>query len=491
MSTWTIHTGKVEEVELPKEHFHAILCDPPYELGFMGRNWDKSGVAFNPATWARLAESLLPGGFGMAFASSRGWHRLACAIEDAGLIIHPSIFDWRSGREIEVPGMLGWGFGSGFPKATRIDTQVDAAAGVERGVVGEGAAFGRGSLRNRSRVELGYRPTELNPGGGRVLITAPATELAAAWEGHRYGLQAMKPAIEPIIVFQKPYRGKPVDCITATGAGALNIDAGRIGVEDVSYARNCSGDRGHAENRSRDMEFAMGCGSASDLGRWPANFCMDEEAARRIDEQTGELSSGMMAAGTQRQNLMGYSGTMPAVTHEDTYGDSGGASRFFHVHDWSHEVAEQLEAADPVGYFAKAGRGERDAGLSGPKRPMLWSSGTQNPGSFQAEGTDRSARNPHPTVKPIALTRWLASLLLPPDRYAPRRLLVSFAGSGSEMIGGLLAGWEEITGVEMGADHVAIAEARLKFWAARKHKPVKVAKAKEAPAGQMDLLAHG
>ena len=102
--------------------FHALLCDPPYELKFMGKDWDASGIAFDKDTWEALAAHLYPGAFGMAFASARGWHRLAVAIEDAGLRIHPSIF--------------GWSYGSGFPKATKIDTQVDKAAGAEREVVG-------------------------------------------------------------------------------------------------------------------------------------------------------------------------------------------------------------------------------------------------------------------------------------------------------------------------------------------------------------------
>ena len=74
------------------------------------------------------------------------------------------------------------------------------------------------------------------------------------------------------------------------------------------------------------------------------------------------------------------------------------------------------------------------------------------------------ARNSHPTVKPIDLTRWLATLLLPPEEYAPRRILVPFSGSGSEMIGASLAGWEEIVGIEMEEEYVEIAEARLKHW---------------------------
>ena len=104
--------------------FHAMLCDPPYELGFMGKDWDRSGIAFQPKTWAALARHLYPGAFGMAFASARGWHRLACAIEDAGLVIHPSIFNWHNGETYEI-GMRGWSCGSGFPKATKISSQID------------------------------------------------------------------------------------------------------------------------------------------------------------------------------------------------------------------------------------------------------------------------------------------------------------------------------------------------------------------------------
>src|SRR3990167_7390745 len=111
--------------------FHALLCDPPYHLqsivkrfgkegsaeakggpykrtarGFMGQQWDGGDVAFRSDTWITLAKVLFPGAFGMAFASARGWHRLAIAIEDAGYIIHPTIF--------------GWLYSQGFPKATRI-----------------------------------------------------------------------------------------------------------------------------------------------------------------------------------------------------------------------------------------------------------------------------------------------------------------------------------------------------------------------------------
>ncbi|GAH08560.1 unnamed protein product, partial [marine sediment metagenome] len=143
------------------------------------KKWDGGDIAYRPATWAALARHLHPGGFIMAFASSRGWHRLAVAIEDAGLVIHPSIFGWVTGQ--------------GFPKATRIDTQVDKAAGAEREVVGP---------HPNDRKTHGAIPYGGKTGDGSGVVTAPATPLAQAWQGHRYGLQAMKPALEPIIVAQ-------------------------------------------------------------------------------------------------------------------------------------------------------------------------------------------------------------------------------------------------------------------------------------------------
>ena len=149
--------------------FHAMLLDPPYGLAFMGASWDDFGrtkpyearseegyghkgilkgygrggtaedrrkfhaksmqgyEAFMREAFTALARHLLPGAFVMAFASSRGYHRLACAMEDAGLILHPSIFNYRTGETVDVPSLLGWSQGAGFPKATQISSQVDDA----------------------------------------------------------------------------------------------------------------------------------------------------------------------------------------------------------------------------------------------------------------------------------------------------------------------------------------------------------------------------
>jgi site-specific DNA-methyltransferase (adenine-specific) len=455
----------------PDGLFHAVLCDPPYELGFMGKDWDASGIAFNPETWRRIGEHLHPGAFLMAFASSRGWHRLACAIEDAGFIIHPTIF--------------GWSFGSGFPKATRIDRAVKANGEGEREIANYG-------MKNRC-TKCGKPFFSGNP----CLCPKPKSEHPFA--GHRYGLQALKPAVEPIIVAQKPYSGKPVDCITRTGAGALAIDAGRIGTDaGWSYPNGAGGNGFHGGvGRAPDGSRTEACASTG--GRWPANFILlDEEAAAALDRQSA--AAGMHSAGCAKEHdrprgqavSTSFGGGQDG-TNGGRYGDTGGASRFF------YNVQSQLDAADPIRYQAKASRSQREEGLLG-KAPCRKCGGLNSlthiekrnkaksgmermnrknaeqdyrPNDYVKEGEIEEVevdcvRCDHPTVKPIDLARYLATLLLPPADYAPRRILVPFSGVGSEMIGAMLAGWEEVVGIEQDAEYAEIARLRLAHWSANK-----------------------
>lgn len=486
--------------------FHACLCDPPYELGFMGKRWDGSGVSFRPETWARIGEHLYPGAFLFAFAGSRTYHRIACAIEDAGFILHP---------------MIGMVCGAGFPKATRIDTQIDRAAGAEREVMG---------VAPTSRPNTNVDEQVLNWGGhghGKVqMLTVPATPLAASWAGHRYGLQSLKPALEPIICAQKPYAGKPVDSIVATGAGALWVDGARVaGTWERDSLTRCDMNGGryiHGKSGGLPCE-PQTCHPA---GRWPPNFALSHlpECKRvgtkrvaasvggvkgksgfaqgyesgeyrryaadadgletvdawdcapgcpvaALDAEVGERPAG--TAVRHRGVVAGmYGPAHPAGTPDMTYGDRGGPSRFFPRFDYALERLESLEL--PFKYTAKSSRRERDAGLGGwEAREAASTSNGGVPGRAMTVGaaslrgkakSPSPQRNTHTTVKPLALTRWLATLLLPPPEYAPRRILVPFAGSGSECIGAGLAGWEEVVGVEMEAEYAEIARARLAHW---------------------------
>lgn len=306
-------------------------------------------------------------------------------------------------------------------------------------------------------------------------IIAPATPLAQTWAGHRYGLQALKPALEPIIVFQRPYDGRLVDCITRTGAGALNIDGGRIRKEE---------DTGRPQGT---MPHPMDWGNKSDpgevyrteshpAGRWPANLvlthhpdcngsCVDGCPVKAMGEQSGSQPSNGRKGESGNGKKAGLFGL--GSERQETYFDSGTAARFFFQADWAAEVAEQLANADPVFYQAKAGRKERDAGLDGfgiTQKPGARPDSKDLSGKFPDHDHREVGRNPHPTIKPLALARYLAGLLLPPAAYAPRRILIPFAGSGSEMIGAFQAGWEEVLGIEREASYVEIARARLAHW---------------------------
>jgi site-specific DNA-methyltransferase (adenine-specific) len=421
--------------------FHAIICDPPYELGFMGKKWDSSGVAFQKETWASISRHLHPGGFGMAFASTRGFHRMAVAIEDAGLTIHPVI--------------MAYGFGSGFPKATRIDRKVDKDLGLEQEVI---------EVEDRYNVPSGIVDAGRNK---RVRIqrkiTRATSEKAKQWEGHRYGLQALKPALEPVIVFQKSYDGKPVDSIVKTGAGAINVDGGRVGTE----ARwNKSAGNKNLDNRytvtpiSKHSEVE----GRECIGRWPANLILTYPEDRK-DEVVGAFPGNVRGAVPGTQKKQGQSGSTGGVTYSsDKFGyqkisgfkeEVGSAARFFY-----NAVHEQIDEADPLYYTAKPSRRERDAGTEGSEQIKQ----CMTPRAAGQTVLEIMRGNIHPTVKPINLIKYLTTLLLPPVEYAPRRIMVPFAGSGSEMIGAMLAGWEDVVGIERESEYVEIARKRIEHW---------------------------
>jgi site-specific DNA-methyltransferase (adenine-specific) len=142
-------------------------------------------------------------------------------------------------------------------------------------------------------------------------------------------------------------------------------------------------------------------------------------------------------------------------------------TELFHTADWALEVAEQIDRADSMFYAPKAGRTERNAGLDelpDKVRHRVNSGGLEN----EPRWAPTIAKNNHPTVKPMKLTEYLARILCPPVLSGiERRLLVPFCGSGSEMIGGILAGWDHVYGIEASAEYIAIAEARLTYWMGR------------------------
>ncbi len=471
---------------------------------------------------------LKPGGHALVFGGTRTYHRLASGLEDAGF---------------EIRDTLAWMFGQGFPKSLDVGRAIDNVQGTDGAWRAEDHP-GRSGARDASVLakegslrigQLNHRSDD-NPEGLRH-VYEPGSPEGQAWDG--WGT-ALKPAFEPIVLARKPIPTTVARNVLEHGTGALNIDGCRIEFQ---------GDDDEAESKEKNRHADFGSGPRENAvygaderargehgnydppGRWPANVllghspecvpvgvrevasdghypaarpnssigetqfggfegqddlderstrgeqvevweCVPDCPVRLLDEQTGERGGGYATRGeSQDGHVFGFGNDRGDEPRG--YGDSGGASRFF--------------------YCAKVSRAERSAGLDAfAARDLNWSSGDANPGSFQSEGTERAARNHHPTVKPIALMRWLIRLVTPPGGL----VVDPFMGSGSTGCAAALEGMRFL-GIERETDYALIAEARIRFWVEHGEETLDVV-ARHAAAdrvrdaiaetGQLDLL---
>ena len=437
--SYTLHIGNNLDIlpTLPDNSVDSIVTDPPYELGFMGKKWDNSGIAYSVELWAQCLRVLKPGGYLLSFGGTRTWHRVAVAIEDAGFDVRDSI---------------AWMYGSGFPKSLDVSKAIDKAAGAEREVVDtvvspfkidNGAAEAEYSFMHGTTTmnEKGYRITE---------ITAPATPEAQQWEG--WGT-ALKPAFEPIVVARKPLIGTVAENVLTHGTGALNIDGSRIGTTD-----NLNGGAYAAEGKDRNDGWGMQRGQAGDSqqpsGRWPANVILDEYSAELLDEQSGISKSGKIGVTRQAEssNVNTYGKGIGALSGQSRgdFGDKGGASRFFYVAKASKR--DRNEGLDDIEGKEIGGKGN---GLA--RTCAVCGASIMNP----CDCPDRTFVNPtrqnfHPTVKPTDLMRYLIKLVTPPGGV----VLDPFTGSGSTGKAAILEGFRFI-GCELTEDYIPIIEGRL------------------------------
>ncbi|KKK70324.1 hypothetical protein LCGC14_2925140, partial [marine sediment metagenome] len=373
---------------------------------------------------------LKPGGTALIFAGSRTQHRMACNVEDAGFILKDCIM---------------WLYGSGFPKATDISKQLDK--GISRKVIGKKKGTYADIRRDEKTGQDGLHggiATE-RP---RVesYITEPTTSEAKLWNGWKS--HGLKPAYEPILVAMKPNDGTYANNALKHGVAGLNIDGGRIGTEKLSYTSTFKRmiDKNIKQGyRPSTMKGSGGEVSKVVTGRFPANIILEcicdnvvegevkgtkqsfkandykDETKNTpfkrgdfkgrgtektqihtnpncpcyiLDKQSGELKSGFMKKGTPRKmsanpNKNTYMEWKPDKVANDTFGDRGGASRFF--------------------YIAKASKTERNLGCEelGEKKV---SDGREKEAdnAYQRGKTLRS--NTHPTVKPLKLMEYLCTL---------------------------------------------------------------------------------
>jgi DNA modification methylase len=246
---------------LPECSIDAVVTDPPYELGFMGKSWDKSGIAYSIELWREVLRVLKPGGHMLAFGGTRTYHRMACAIEDAGF---------------EIRDQLQWLNGSGFPKSLNISKAIDKAAGAKREIIGKSDS-------------KGIRPGQGNYIGDHYQcdgydVTIPSTPDAIKWDG--WGT-ALKPANEPICLARKPLSEKTVAAnVLKWGTGAINVDGCRIGTDEKLGRKMSKPSLFVHKIATPYVDNSRG------LGRFPANILLDESAAAMLDEQSGENSRG-------------------------------------------------------------------------------------------------------------------------------------------------------------------------------------------------------
>lgn len=372
MSAQIIHGNSLNELPyLADGSIDAIITDPPYELGFMGKKWDSSGIAYNVTIWAHCLRVLKPGGHLLAFGGTRTYHRMACAIEDAGF---------------EIRDSLHWIYGSGFPKSHDISKAIDKAAGATREVIGEKKLGGNAAQSTKEKG--GTYASNTNSVGVAAIsvpITAPSTKEAKQWEG--WGT-ALKPAHEPIVLARKPFEGSNANNVLTYGTGALNIDATRVG--EGGQGKWASPRGGIWKTDSEQKAELL----SSTVGRWPANVIIDDSIEA----------------------------------------------------DWT-----------PYFYCAKASKSEKNAGLEGLPERRPDERTEIGMGTFVEKGVASQA-NFHPTVKPLALMRYLCKLITP----TAGTILDPFAGSGSTLVAATLEGFNSI-GIEMTGEYLEIINKRLEW----------------------------
>lgn len=241
--------------ELPDNSIDSIITDPPYGLRFMNKAWDYDIP--KKEIWAECLRVLKPGGHLLAFGGARTYHRMACAIEDAGF---------------EIRDQIMWIYGKGVPKSLDVSKAIDKAAGAERTEI-VGVKPGHEKFANRTngtgfKTEGWDRPWRADPDAvaRSHMVFAPVTDAARQWQG--WGT-ALKPAHEPIVVARKPLVGTVAENVLEHGTGALNIDGCRVASNESTARKSGANVRVYGASRAR------GNVRGGDSGRWPANVIHD------------------------------------------------------------------------------------------------------------------------------------------------------------------------------------------------------------------------
>jgi site-specific DNA-methyltransferase (adenine-specific) len=416
---FNLFNGNAKEVLtfMASNSIDSIVTDPPYELGFMGKSWDSTGIANDVQLWKEVLRVLKPGGHLLSFGGSRTYHRMAVAIEDAGF---------------EIRDQIMWVYGSGFPKSLNIDKAIDKAAGVEREVLGVKRM--QPDIRGNN-----YAQGKRDYAGDTVpqYITEPATAAAKQWQG--WGT-ALKPAHEPIVLARKPVEGTVANNVLTYGVGGLNIDGTRVAYQgDYRSPARANGDVNSGGSFGAGV-VPFDDAKAEQLGRFPANFIHDGS------DEVVELFPNSNGAGGSTPNVK--------VTG---FGDGIGNGTTIYTPDDRKEFNSGSGSAARFFYCAKASKRDRNEGLDGfdTKEIHRYGAGIGEGLTPNAPALDK---NHHPTVKPTDLMQYLCRLITPPNG----TILDPFLGSGSTGKAAMYEGFNFV-GIELTDEYLPIAKARIEF----------------------------
>lgn len=533
---YTLHLGNCIDIlkTISANSIDAVVTDPPYHLqgkgpgqkqfapgasqfakaneyaksaGFMGKKWDGGDIAFRSETWVEVFRVLKPGGHLLAFGGTRTYHRMACAVEDAGF---------------EIRDMISWLYGSGFPKSYNMGKAVDALTKTGRSdslVTGDGHS----RTNNQHWSEFAKSTTQEQ--------FTPESDEGKQWEG--WGT-ALKPACEPIVMARKPLvKGYSVaKNLLEHGTGAINIDGCRVPLQESGEDKRLGGKGSWATDKAAKNVYEGGYAGddiTSDVGgRFPANLIHD--GSDEVLEGFPHSTSGAMTAEQQKNG--GFKGAKSCYGTAKQGGSmnypasEGSAARFFYcakkdseeggrfpanlIHDGSDEVLEGFPTSNSARssgnpnnpkrgsnhvatsygqgddtetndyrdtgsaarffYCPKASTKDREEGLEGDDKSFIpWfqtSGGTSGKPSSIAKDRKTQRANVHPTVKPTELMRYLCRLITPPGGI----VLDPFMGSGSTGKAAVLEGFDFV-GIEKEPEYMMIAKKRIIFVAKESEKP--------------------
>lgn len=413
----TLYQGDSIEVlqTMPDNLIDTVITDPPYGLsnhseklirevmakwlqgeedyvpakkGFMGKAWD--GFVPPPALWREVYRVMKPGATILVFAGTRTYDLMTLSLRLAGF---------------EIKDTLMWLYGSGFPKSQDISKMIDKKMGAEREIVGVKKDINHVERGDKNIVKQtrDYSNSMFTRNGGKQLITAPATPEAKQWDGWKS--HGLKPAYEPIIMAMKPNEGSYAENALKWGVSGLNIDEARVGNEHLKA--HASGKNALMGGLKGGDNSASGYMTPERQGRFPANILLDEEAAKMLDEQSGDLGISSGGGNGYAVSIFGTDTSKNRKKGKVGFNDRGGASRFF--------------------YTAKASKRER--------------------GEF----------NNHPTVKPLKLIEYLCKLTKTPTGGV---VLDPFLGSGTTALACEKVGRRWV-GIEFNEEYCEIAKRRL------------------------------